>query len=86
MFLAGIANAKAFLLYILLTEISPKEYQVYVGAYCVSVDTGVALIPTTIFFLAGGKDINHIVIIGLVFSVVGFIVSFLYFRVSQILV
>ena len=55
LFFAGFFAARNILIYILSTEISPNKNQVDVGAYCLSIDTLMAVIPPSIYLLAGGK-------------------------------
>ena len=77
LFAGGLTIAKNILVYILCTEISPKKYQVYVGAYCLSIDPFMVLVPTSIYLLGGGKYMQHILIMSLAFSVLAIFASFL---------
>ncbi|CAI2364771.1 unnamed protein product [Moneuplotes crassus] len=71
----GFISFKDFAIYILVVESLPKKSQIYAASWVLSADPLLTVIPATIFLMAGGKQLQHFYIAGLVMSVLSFFLT-----------
>ena len=77
LFIWGLSGSKNIIVYILCTETVPKKHQVYVGSFVLSIGTLSSQVPTSIYFLLGGKNIQHVLMFSLILIIIATIVSFI---------
>ncbi|CAI2363647.1 unnamed protein product [Moneuplotes crassus] len=68
LFILGLSLYKNFAIYILGMEVVPKKYQVYTSSWLLSSESLLAMIPAAVFLLAGGSNMQHFLLAGLVLS------------------
>ncbi|CAI2362935.1 unnamed protein product [Moneuplotes crassus] len=75
--LCGVLLYKNISIYILTIELIPTRHRMNTSSLINSAEAFLVYIPTTIFLLAGGKNMQHFLIVGLVLPVISLIPSFL---------
>lgn len=77
LFFSGLASSKLLAIYIYMNEITPTKYKIYVSSYVISLSNIFVMIPSAIFFLAGGKNLNHFLAATLLLSPLSIVLNFL---------
>jgi len=73
--IVGFVSFKDVAIYILVVESLPKKSQIYAASWVLSSDPLITSVPATIFLMAGGKQLQHFYIAGLVMSVLSFFLT-----------
>lgn len=77
LFILGVLSFRLVTLYILMMELVPKEYQIYVSAGYAIIDHYIAVIVPSVYFRFIGKDYKVIFIIAVIAAPISFILSLL---------
>ncbi|CAI2363843.1 unnamed protein product [Moneuplotes crassus] len=76
LFLAGLFIYRNVAVYILVLEMVPEKYRIYASSCILSAEAMLTVPPITIFFLSGGKNMYHILAVGVGLSVISSISAF----------